>query len=293
MSSRKIGTVGAIGINNVVKRTITYNREVKRHDALELVAVDAFMFWPLQIAEHFLIIHLGLIDGPLKDRSYAFHLEWLRLTSQGKERPSSPSRSSRSLSPSGRYAPSSYTISFHDIQWDRLQDLIQRTRAFQVQLRHLIEEAPTTQSWLGWISGAYMEHITEELDYFTKKISLQPINVDGEFLFWLDILKDHAATVAGFIDPRERNQIHIANGLADDMAAVIEEYKDLPDEITIMRQIGLEHSDRLELWYANFIGQMERGQVKSTLHPVLAAHIDRENRYGIALLAMLIQHADK
>ena len=272
LNSRSVGTFTA-NLGNGTVGTIGHQ------DALRQIALDAFLFWTLQVTEHMLILFLGLEDDQLKQLAYSIHLEWIRFVPQ-------PSMERQVLP---RY---------QDIDWNRLFALIDQTRAFQVQVKDLVESCV----WQGWLSGAYIHHITEELDYFSAKVHLQTKTIDQEFLFWLDIFKDHAATVASFIDQRERTDIAKANGVADGMIGFINQYKDqdkkvgdadADGEMLAMRQAGMQHADELEQWYHNFLIRYDRCQIKSTLHPVLAAHIEREHQYGLALLSLLLNNTNQ
>ena len=234
---------------------------VGRQSALEAMALDAYKKWARQIAEHQLILLLGLADDQLKGIAEALFYRWMDIIP----------------TPELRY---------EEVDWAALFDLMTQTKGFQQEVLNLFN----SRHWIGWIDGAYLEHILTELDYFERKVQQRPLTIDEEILFWMEIFGEHAAEIAKLLDARERADIFRGNRFADAALELIQRYQYTTGdpEMETMRRISRRYVNDLDRWYHELQGKTNIRILRNGMHPLLIAHIEREHRWGIEMIESIV-----
>ena len=140
--------------------------------------------------------------------------------------------------------------------------------------------AESQQRWIGWLFPVFYDHVRREIDYALTRIQ-RPLSAQEEVCFWTQIGAEHAVMAAHLLDPMEvqafqeaMNQYVKMDGLHKSCAGQI-----MPSMVALTERSARE-LDR-------FFTTAERANLKSVIHPTLAAHIVREGRRFVQTMQAL------
>ena len=199
---------------------------------------DDVRFWLGQDAEHNLFLALGFQDAPLKDQALRLH---------------------------GAMAEA--------LQKDDLGAalaLVPQSQAFKQRAL-----AQARQRWTGWNYPAFIDHLHREIDWMLVRRLARPTGLESpeELCAANQLTADHAVLAAYLLDPSEHALIGQAlqlHGQAKQLAVAGCAQAVLPSVVAISRQ-ALADADR-------FVNTVRTRNAASIIHPILAAHIDREGK---------------
>ena len=135
--------------------------------------------------------------------------------------------------------------------------------------------------WLGWLFPSFVRHILSELLWFTSRLEAKAPPAYGmpDVRSWLRLMAEHAAFAAHLLDPVEVKLIREARTLLGALQGLGSCGSTLPTLVDLSERAGRQLDQYL---VASGIGTPK---VKSVIHPVLAAHVVREGRMFLEILA--------
>ena len=163
-----------------------------------------------------------------------------------------------------------------------------RTQNVQEMLRlsgpsQALKRAAYTESqkrWIGWLFPVFYDHIRREIDYALTRIQ-RPLSAQEEICFWTQIGAEHAVMAAHLLDPTEARAFQEA---MNQYAKMDNLHKSCASQI-MPSMVALTERSAREL--NRFFTTAERANLKSVIHPTLAAHIVREGRRFVQTMSRL------
>lgn len=206
---------------------------------------DDRSFWSKRIEEHMAFIYWYVYNLQIKQVARSFYNRW---------------RQSEMMS---------------DLE---LLSLAGDTLEFQNQIQVILND----RKWIGAFFPAWMEHITEELEYAIDKVAGNDISDEEELLFWDDVVKDHAGLDARMLDPSEKNDIAAASSIEEDSIAILEGYNSSSEFPTLLN-LSFQNINNI----INFHERARRSPPKSIIHPLLLHHVQEEEKRGRRIISII------
>lgn len=222
-------------------------------------------FWARQFSEHALFLSLGIVADP-------------RLAKEA-ERQQGLWEAFRASGLSGQ------------AQKDRVIELSTQLATLKGDVLARMEGG----EWLGWLFPSFVRHILSELLWFTSRLEVKVAPLTDCLLkngppspgaygmadvrTWLRLMAEHAAFAAHLLDPVEVKLIREARTLLGALQGLGGCGSTLPTLVDLSDRAGRQLDQYL---VASGIGTPK---VKSVIHPVLAAHVVREGRMFLEILA--------
>lgn len=208
-------------------------------------------FWARQFSEHALFLSLGIVADPG--------------LSKEAERQQGLWDAFRSSGLSGQAAK------------DRVIELATKLATLKGDVLARLEGG----EWLGWLFPSFVRHILSELLWFTSRLEAKAAPAYGQedVRSWLRLMAEHAAFAAHLLDPVEVKLIREARTLLGALQGLGGCGSTLPTLVDLSDRAGRQLDQYL---VASGIGTPK---VKSVIHPVLAAHVVREGRMFLEILA--------
>lgn len=199
---------------------------------------DDVRFWVVQDAEHNLFLALGFREPEFKDQALALHAAMTTALQRGN--------------------------------LGAALELVTRSQAFKQQAF-----AAAKQRWIGWNFPAFIDHIYREIDWMLVRRLQRPTGLETqeEICAMNQLTADHAALASHLLDPSEVAYVNQARGLHQQASALAGAgcaQAVLPTLLAISTQAATE-ADK-------FVTTLLTEQPKSIIHPLLAAHVDREGK---------------
>lgn len=198
-------------------------------------------FWKLQTEEHMLFIYQGLVDDFCGNK-----LKKQAVTLHQ---------------------------SWYHIDEDQVMPLIEETLIFLYLLVVKLKE-----SWIGWISVSFVNHMIKETKYFKSKM-LGELTKEDEIKFWLWHHHSECDALEKLIDPSENTiatTIKEYSKYIQKLEADVK-YKNTSKEIQNILNEYLDHTDNLEQGIMNHT-------IYTNISPILINHAIREGYYAIETL---------
>ena len=133
--------------------------------------------------------------------------------------------------------------------------------------------------WQGFIYPSFIEHTKLELDAMMLRVSKQGLPDIAEVCFWNRINADHAAFAAHLLDPTETLLHDTAMKASRDIGKLAIDSCAQQVYPTLL-QMSREGAASLDA----FVSDPALLEAKSIIHPVLAAHVQREGQRALATL---------
>ncbi len=208
-------------------------------------------FWSRQFSEHALFLSLGIVADPKLSKE--------ALRQQGLW------EAFRASGLSGSAAK------------DRVIELASQLASLKGDVLARLEGG----EWLGWLFPSFVRHILSELLWFTSRLEAKAPPAYGmpDVRSWLRLMAEHAAFAAHLLDPVEVKLIREARTLLGALQGLGGCASTLPTLVDLSERAGRQLDQYL---VASGIGTPK---VKSVIHPVLAAHVVREGRMFLEILA--------
>lgn len=206
---------------------------------------DDRVFWSKRIEEHMLFIYLYVYDIQVRREAEQLYNQWKQA---------------------------------HALDDLSLISLMGDTLEFQNQTHVLLNSG----EWIGSFFPAWMEHITEELEYATDKVARNDISDEDELLFWDDVVKDHSSLDVRMIDPSETTAINVARSIQDDTSHILDSYDVFRDTSTLL---DMSLGNIMEI--IKFHEDAKRDPPKSIIHPILLNHVYEEEKRGRLIMNII------
>jgi hypothetical protein len=145
-----------------------------------------------------------------------------------------------------------------------------------LEFQNTIHARLLNREWLGSFFPAWMQHITDELDYARLKVMGEDLSDEQEILFWADLIKDHGALDARMIDPSEKPLIEEATAISDGAA-------ELSPEIQFFMELTQDYMDDIIMFHEG----AEETRPKTIIHHKLLTHVLEEERRGKYILQII------
>lgn len=149
-------------------------------------------------------------------------------------------------------------------------DLINRSLNFHNTLKNILDSS----RWIGWISYEFVDHITEELEYFRDKMQGIVYTCEKEVEFWNDVNADHALMTGQMLDLTEEQ-------LRKEVFDIGLDIENVKSEMDMFLAISMRYGDELD----NFHKHIKDIKPRSIIHPLLLDHVIREGERGNAIIA--------
>lgn len=137
-----------------------------------------------------------------------------------------------------------------------------------------------------------IEHILREARLYRS--TLQELNRRGGLsgqslrsmeIFWNQIMMEHAQFIRGLLDPTEEDLIQMADGFAEDYAALLEEARSKEDAaLRELTRQTLAETERYRDFKAAGTKGLNECQISSIILPLLADHVLREANHYLRIL---------
>jgi hypothetical protein len=210
---------------------------------MALTPLDDIAFWTRQLSEHALFFSLGIELEPFRSQAKALHNDFER---------------ARTL--------------LEGLTLDKARALfsppVKNLREYQVGLYDKLKGG----TWAGWIFPLFVQHTTNELDYFVGRAWYAGWKPGESACFNVRFMSEHAAFAAHLLDPSEAALIRQAVAIRGQLeqletgcAAVGAQFQ------VLSKQAGAALDAYLSTQPLTKNGA-------SVIHPVLAAHVVREGR---------------
>ena len=234
---------------------------------------DEVNFWGLQVKEHMMFIHQGLIDDEvkkiskinmngnlvnLKDQSMILYYLWDDILNK-------------------------------EIDVDNIIVSIDKTQNYQLIIQNLIKNG----TMVSWLSYSFLEHLIMELNYFLNKITNSNYDLKDEIKFWLWHHQSEFSAAEKLLDPSEED-------LSITLKQYIEHVKILETDsllLTKKKQVSLNKLNPYTLEvlseYINYTNSLKDGidtaTILSSISPILINHVIREGERAITIFNNLNQ----
>lgn len=206
--------------------------------------LDDRLFWSERIREHMLFIYWYVHAKNIKQQAVSFYNRWKK------------------------------HITLNDLE---LLSLMGDTLEFQQQIQVILND----RRWIGAFYPAWMEHITEELEYAIDKVAGNDISDEEEILFWDDVVHDHAGLDARMLDLSERPLINTATVISDRAQTIMNRHESLSDAQLL--SLSLQNIENIIQFHEN----AERSPPKSIIHPLLLHHVQQEEKRGRMIMNII------
>ena len=140
--------------------------------------------------------------------------------------------------------------------------------------------AAVATGWRGWLFPSFIDHTWRELEAMKMRIAPGGLSSAQDICFWNRMNAEHAGFAAHLLDPVE----HALHDAAMGTSRAIGQLADascagqvLPSLLAMSRQAAADLNA--------FVSDPALLKAKSVIHPVLAAHVQREGQRSIAALA--------
>ena len=153
--------------------------------------------------------------------------------------------------------------------------VLQRSQAFKLRLL-----AAAKERWIGSAYPLFIEHVHRELDFMDKRIKGQ-LSARDELCFGNRINAEHAAFAAHLLDPVEVAVQDQARAAAQKSAGLAQGC------MTAMYPALLQMSRQAASELDQFVSGLNLAQTRSIIHPLLAAHVNREGKRFLGKIAEL------
>ena len=150
---------------------------------------------------------------------------------------------------------------WEEVQVDTVTELLEQLRDFKQTVK-----SEALNRWIGWISVSFVEHILEELEYFSTLLSGQKVSHGEVIDKALDWIHDHASSASTLLDPSEEKWVQVMQKIAKDTKSVPD------DEEEFLIGLTLRHEDEL----SRALKRIRDQNIKRTIHPLLLDHWLRE-----------------
>lgn len=214
---------------------------------------DEIAFSSRQISEHCLFFSLGLVEPRLKHTGTTLQASW------EQNRPRWAQMDGAQAAPEYRY-------------------LVAETRSYKTEVLDRLNRG----EWLGWIFPSFASHVRDEMDMWTARVNGQ-IGARQETCAMLLQMAQHAAFAAHLLDPSERVLVDAALARMGNFEQLYQgcAANTMQNLLALSKQAGADLDD---YFTRSGIGTP---RVKSIIHPVLAAHVQREGARFVAVVDQL------
>jgi hypothetical protein len=134
-------------------------------------------------------------------------------------------------------------------------------------------------TWVGWLLPLFIDHIRREAIYFRDALT-RSVEEEKDLCSFIEFMKEHAEFAAHLLDPSEQDKIAAARGAGQSFSTLHAGcFKaTLPSLLTLSEKQG----KALDAFVTN-----DLPKAKSVIHPVLAAHVQREGRRFLETISVM------
>ena len=272
--------------------------------------INEILFWTPQLKEHALFLYLGLQPVPIIVKDLILESDQVKINTQVSEKLQKNTvdqskfidqlkTQSLNLYKEFTEIEKVLTRKQHHFDFKAYSKLVSELRDLKVNVLTLQKQ----QVWVGWIFPSFVEHILSELEYFIARLD-NAVSPEEEIVFWVNINSDHVAFAAHLLDIGHNvEQRKLVNSALDlSLTGQQLNHADMDFQQMIRFTQALRNATNKALIYAGEVEQAQNAlwnkgkpnQSDSIIHPLLLAHVARENeRSRQRLTALGISISDK
>ncbi len=228
-------------------------------------SIDVLHFWGRQFADHAFMLHLMIVDKPLKDEAMILHEAWSKYLSDTFE--SLNIEKDKMVLDDEDFEK----INTNNFNFDKAFKLIEELRDYKEKVKQIVDLG----NWIGFVYPSFVKHILDELNHSYAEMRGEYISDKEKMAFWDQSNAEEAGLSSHLLDPALENDSDIKKA-NDFYHRVINKLTE--DEKNQMISLSINNIVELDKMVKKTKEKIESYHLKSVIHPALIQHIDREDQ---------------